>query len=44
MTSVEATYEGPNEVVLHRYPEASVILRQLGVLENLGAVLEPLPA
>lgn len=26
------------------YPEASVILSQLGVLANLGAVLEPLPA
>ncbi len=25
------------------YPEASVILSQLGVLSNLGAVLEPLP-
>ena len=26
------------------YPEGSVILSQLGVLSNLGAVLEPLPA
>jgi ketosteroid isomerase-like protein len=26
------------------YPEASVILSQLGVLSNMGAVLEPLPA
>ena len=26
------------------YPEGSVILNQLGVLSNLGAVLEPLPA
>ena len=25
------------------YPEGSVILSQLGVLSNLGAVLEPLP-
>jgi ketosteroid isomerase-like protein len=25
------------------YPEASIILSQLGVLSNLGAVLEPLP-
>jgi len=28
----------------HCYPEASVILTQLGVIENFGAVLEPLPA
>ena len=26
------------------YPEGSVILNQLGVLSNLGAVLQPLPA
>jgi ketosteroid isomerase-like protein len=25
------------------YPEGSVILNQLGVLANLGAVLQPLP-
>jgi hypothetical protein len=37
--SVQVTYRGPTEVA----KPVSVILSQLGVLPNLGAVLEPLP-
>jgi ketosteroid isomerase-like protein len=36
--------EGGKIKRFHCYPEASVILTQLGVIENFGAVLEPLPA
>ena len=41
---IQGKLEGGKIKRFHCYPEASVILTQLGVIENFGAALEPLPA